>query len=249
MKKFDAHFHIIDFDFPITENEGYMPPSYLVEDYVRDTASLHIQGGALVSGSFQRYDQQYLVKALERLGPTYCGVTQLPYDVTDEALLRLNGAGVRAIRFNVHRGGSEDLSKLDYFARRVYEVAGWHSELYIDARHLPEMTQIVAALPAVSVDHLGLSIEGLPHLLNLVDKGIKVKASGFGRVELDVAHALKAINEVNPEALMFGTDLPSTRAKRPFHVNDVTLIETLFDAKTAQRIFYDNAYKFYFGRR
>ncbi len=33
MRIFDAHFHIIDFDFPIIENQGYLPPSYIVENY------------------------------------------------------------------------------------------------------------------------------------------------------------------------------------------------------------------------
>lgn len=40
-----------------------------------------------------------------------------------------------------------------------------------------------------------------------------MKATCFGRVELDVENALKSIYEVNPDSLMFGTDLPSTRAK------------------------------------
>jgi len=249
MKKFDAHFHIIDPHFPLIENEGYMPPHYVVEDYQRDTASLDIQGGAVVSGSFQGFDQRYLVHTLKQLGPSYCGVTQLPYDVTDADLQRLDEAGVRAIRFNVQRGGSEDVSKLDYFARRVYDVVGWHSELYIDAKDLADIAPIVQALPLVSVDHLGLSAEGLPHLLKLVDNGVKVKATGFGRVTLDVANALKAIHDIHPEALMFGTDLPSTRAKRPFRIEDALLIESLFDADAAQRIFYDNARKFYFRGR
>ena len=248
MRIFDAHFHIIDFEFPITENQGYIPPSYLVEDYQKNTAELNVVGGAIVSGSFQGFDQNYLLKALKQLGPNFCGVTQLPFDVTDEEILHLHAHGVRALRFNIKRGGSEDLSKLDYFARRVYDLAGWHSELYIDAKELPEIAATIAALPAISIDHLGLSEEGLPHLLHLVDKGIRVKATGFGRVELDVENALKAIYNVNPEGLMFGTDLPSTRAKRPFNVTDITLIQTIFDELAVDKILYTNALNWYFKR-
>jgi len=90
---------------------------------------------------------------------------------------------------NCVTGGSEDLSQLDTFARRVYELVGWHSELYIDAKELPEIASTIEALPAISIDHLGLTEEGLPHLLKLVDKGVRVKATGFGRVELDVKQA------------------------------------------------------------
>lgn len=246
MRIFDAHFHIIDFDFPITENQGYVPPSYVVEDYQKDTATYPIVGGAIVSGSFQGFDQAYLVNALEKMGSAFCGVTQLPFSVTDDEIIDLHNKGVRALRFNVKRGGSEDLSKLDYFARRVYDLAGWHSELYIDVKNLPEIAPTIEKLPAISIDHLGLSEEGLPHLLRLVEKGVRVKATGFGRVELNVEHALKSIYAVNSEALMFGTDLPSTRAKRPFSYADIELIQELFDPISAEKILYQNAMNFYF---
>ncbi|MGE7843805.1 amidohydrolase family protein [Lysinibacillus sp. NPDC093712] len=246
MKIFDAHFHIIDFNYPITENQGYVPPSYVVEDYQNETTTYNIIGGAIVSGSFQGFDQDYLVNALEKLGSSFCGVTQLPFSVTDDEIIDLQKKGVRALRFNVQRGGSEDLTKLDYFARRVYDLAGWHSELYIDAKELPEIAPIIEALPAISIDHLGLSEEGLPHLLQLVEKGVRVKATGFGRVSLNVENALKSIYAVNPDALMFGTDLPSTRAKRPFAYSDIELIQQLFDQAAAEQILYKNALEWYF---
>lgn len=248
MRIFDAHFHIIDFNFPIQENQGYTPPSYVVDDYKRETADLEIVGGAIVSGSFQGFDQGYLLKALDNLGPDFCGVTQLPFTATDDEIVHLDQQGVNALRFNVKWGGSEDISKLDYFARRVYELAGWHSELYIDAKHLLDISSTLEQLPAVSIDHLGLSEEGLPHLLKLVDKGVRVKATGFGRVDLNVEHALTSIYQTNPDALMFGTDLPSTRAKRPFEYGDVELIQQLFDEKAADHILYKNAHQWYFGQ-
>lgn len=246
MRIFDAHFHIIDFDFPIIENQGYLPPNYVVEDYQNETADLNVLGGAIVSGSFQGFDQEYLVNALKQMGTTFCGVTQLPFTVTDEEIINLNENGVKALRFNIKRGGSEDLSKLDYFARRVYDLVGWHSELYIDAKELPEIASTIEKLPAISIDHLGLSEEGLPDLLKLIDKGIHVKATGFGRVELNVENALKSIYKTNPDALMFGTDLPSTRAKRTFEYADIELVQHLFDDQASEKILYTNALKWYF---
>ncbi|KAA9023932.1 amidohydrolase family protein [Niallia endozanthoxylica] len=247
MRIFDAHFHIIDFNFPIIENQGYLPPHYVVEDYQNETADLNILGGALVSGSFQGFDQEYLLHALKQMGSTFCGVTQLPFTVTDAEIINLNEKGIKALRFNIKRGGSEDLSKLDYFARRVYDLVGWSSELYIDAKELPEMASTIEKLPAISIDHLGLSEEGLSHVLKLVDKGIHVKATGFGRVELNVKNALKSIYGINPDALMFGTDLPSTRAKRPFKYGDIELIQNLFDEQAVDKILYTNALKWYFN--
>ena len=64
MSVFDAHFHIIDFNFPVIENQGYMPPSYETCVYQNETADFNVVGGAIVSGSFQSFDQEYLLYAL-----------------------------------------------------------------------------------------------------------------------------------------------------------------------------------------
>ena len=45
------------------------------------------------------------VDALAVLGPTFVGVTQLPADCSDEQILELDRSGVRAVRFNLRRGG------------------------------------------------------------------------------------------------------------------------------------------------
>lgn len=245
MKIFDAHFHIIDFDYEVKENNGYIPPSYLTEDYQEETQDMNIAGGAIVSGSFQGFDQQYLLKVLSDLGSDFCGVTQLPYSVSDEEIVSLNDKGVRALRFNVKRGGSEDLAHLSDFAKRVHDLVGWHSELYIDSKNLPDIEETLLSLPAISIDHLGLSKEGLPNLLKLVDKGVHVKATGFSRVDLNVQDALKEIYQANPDALMFGTDLPSTRAPKRFTSKDIQFVQDTFDEAAANKIFYQNAKEWY----
>lgn len=240
MKKFDAHLHIIDYEYQINENNGYM-----TLEYKSEVNSLNIIGGAIVSGSFQGFDQSYLIDTLNKLNGNYVGVTQLPHSVTDDELIFLNNQGVSGLRFNVKRGGSEDLSKLEYFAKRVNEVVGWHTELYIDSKKLSDIKTTIKKLPAVSIDHLGLSKEGLPHMLDLVEQGVKVKATGFSRTDLDIPNTLRSIYNINPEALMFGTDLPSTRAPYRFNENDIQIIENNFTNEECENIFYKNATKWY----
>lgn len=242
---FDAHLHITDPRFPLVENEGYLPPSFTVDDYAQRTASLGVDGGAVVSGSFQGFDQTYLRDALSRLGPKYVGVTQVPATITDEEIADLDAAGVRAVRFNVRRGGSASVAEMDRLARRVHDVAGWHAELYIDSRNLPDLAAVLMALPAVSIDHLGLHRDGLEHVLRLVDAGVKVKATGFGRVDLDPAAAMSAIVAINPEALMAGTDLPSTRATRPFMDADITVIAEAVGEEHIDAVLWANGAAFY----
>jgi len=202
-------------------------------------------GGAVVSGSFQAFDQTYLLSALQRLGTRFVGVTQLPSSVPDADIIRLNEKGVRAVRFNMKRGGSESVEHLESFARRVFDLVGWHVELYADARDLHELQGTLLRIPAVSIDHLGLSKEGFPTLLRLAEKGVRVKATGFGRVDFPVGQALQAIHAANPQALMFGTDLPSTRAPRPFEANDISLIVDALGEEGAKLALWMNAASFY----
>lgn len=242
---FDGHLHIIDPRFPLVPNKGYLPSPFTVENYLEKTKTLDIVGGAVVSGSFQAFDQSYLTAGLERLGPSFVGVTQLPATVTDEEVLWLHAVGVRAVRFNLYRGGSESLDHLERLALRVHDVAGWHAELYVDSRDLPELEPCLAALPRVTIDHLGITRDGYPALLRLVERGAKVKATGFGRVRLDVSEALREIAAVDPGALIFGTDLPGTRAKRPFEEVDIDLILESLGEPIAGRVLRENALDWY----
>ncbi|KAB1642713.1 amidohydrolase family protein [Gulosibacter chungangensis] len=245
---FDTHLHIIDPAHPLVENNGFMPAPFTVADYQSRIKGLGVAGGAVVSGSFQAFDQGYLIDALRALGPSYVGVTQIPVTTSDREILNLHEAGVRAVRFNVARGGSADLDELERLTRRVHELAGWHAELYIDARSIDEdLSRRIAALPSVSIDHLGMHEDGLPNLLRLVEQGVKVKATGFGRINLDPEEVIKAIIEVDPTALMVGTDLPSTRARRPFQDEDLEVIRRALAPEHVAAVFWRNAAAFYLG--
>ena len=244
-KVFDSHFHIIDKRFPLKENQGYLPGNFTVEDYQNRTSDYNIKGGAIVSASFQAFDQTYLISALEDFGSGFVGVSQIPSDISDRELDKLNNAGVRAIRFNLYRGGSESVEHLEQLSNRVYEMFGWHCELYIDSKDLFDLSHILIKLPRLSIDHLGLSIEDFPTLLSLVEKGITIKASGFGRVNFDVRSVIEEIVSINPNALIFGTDLPSTRAPRAYKDNDMLMIIETLGEELAQKVLYDNAINFY----
>jgi len=172
-------------------------------------------------------------------------VTQLPATVSDDDIIQLDHAGVRAVRFNLKRGGSADVSHLSSMAQRVYELVGWHVELYVDSKDLPDLYGTLITLPSVSIDHLGLSQSGLGLLIKLAEKGIRVKATGFGRVDFDVNRALQDLYSANPASLMFGTDLPSTRAPIPYNDDDFLLVVDAIGENGVEDVFRRNACKFY----
>ena len=214
------------------------PEPFTVSDYRSRVAGLDVVGGAVVSGSFQAYDQTYLVDALAQLGPGFVGVANVPSDIGDAEVLALAEAGVRAFRVNLFRGG--DVAQIA-LAPRLYALAGWHLEVYLDARDLPELAPKLALAPRLVIDHLGMTQVGLPALLGLVKDGAYVKASGFGRIDVDPYSALRAIAAVNPGAAVFGSDLPGTRAQRPFEAADIELVAEA----AGERALYDNALALY----
>jgi hypothetical protein len=181
-----------------------------------------MSGGAVVAGSFQGFDQTYLLDALARLGPGFVGVTQLLPTVSDAEILALDRAGVRAVRFNLRRGGALDVD----LALRVHELAGWHTEVY--ASDLPAHEDRLRVLPRLCVNHLGMNPEGLAAAVRL---GAMIKATP--RFDGD-------LRAVDPDRLMFGTDLPGTRAPHRFQPADLERVRDVAPAALA-----DNARRWY----
>jgi len=247
MNKFDAHFHIIDPRFPLYENNGYLPPTFTTQMYQEAIKPFNIQGGAIVSGSFQEFDQEYLLQALNALGANYVGVVNLQHNASDETIISLYEQRVRGVRFNLVHSGSESVTHLVELAQRIYDLCGMHAELCVKGPQVEAYFDIFMQLPKFSIDHLGLSHSASEFklLLKLVERGANVKASGFMRAHFDVNDVLQTIYAINPQALMFGTDLPGTRASRLFDESDVNMIQNNFSAAEQDNIFSLNAIHFY----
>lgn len=248
---FDAHFHIFDPAFVVEANHGYHPAPFTVADYHDRLGRLsgRLRGGAVVAASFQAGRTAWLRAALAALGPGFVGVVDLPAEVTDDDVRSLDAVGVRAVRVNLRRGGPAALAGLDRLANRVFELAGWHVEVYVDGAHLDQLAPRLAALPRVCIDHLGLPVDrsgpGYRALVGLVAGGARVKASGFGRQRVAVPPVLRELAAVDPTALVFGTDLPSTRAPRAFQDADVVLVRRVLDPGLARSVLHDNAVALY----
>lgn len=242
---FDAHLHIIDPRFPLFPNHGYLPDPFSIDEYRARTAHLGITGGAVVTASYQNSGQDHLLAALKELGPGWVGVAQLDEDATDQDIIDLHEAGVRAVRFNLRRSAT-DLKLLTEQALRAWDLVGWHAEFYVDATLLLSLEPVFAKLPSVSIDHLGMSTRGLPYLLNLVDRGARVKATGFGRVSIaDVRQVLRKIHATNPQALLFGTDLPGSRSRRVFEDSDIDIVREAIGEEDLHLVLEDNARAWY----
>ena len=242
---FDAHFHIIDPRFPLVNNQGFLPDPFTCEDYLQQMDDANLIGGVVVSGSFQGFDLSYLLASLSQLGKQFVGVANISAQLPDDEISKLDRAGVRAVRFNLTRGGSEEISQMAYLSGKPHAEYRWHTEVYLPGKAIGLLKRKLMALPAVSIDHLGLTKDGLADLMELVETGVRVKATGFGRLDFDPLPVMQQVMKINPDALMFGTDLPSTRALRPFDKADIELVWDNFSKEDRDRILFKNAQKFY----
>jgi predicted TIM-barrel fold metal-dependent hydrolase len=242
---FDAHMHIFDLAFLLPGNQGFVPEPFTADDYRARTAALGIAGGAVVAASTQGTDPAPLLAAAAALGPRFVVVAEAHPGQDDAAFAALAEAGVRGVRFNLWRGGAFDIPAMLAHARAA-AAHGLHAELYADAATLGPHVEALAALPCgLALDHLGMTQAGLAVTLALARSGVKVKATGFGRVALDVPAALEALSRAAPGCLMAATDLPSTRAARPFADDDLALISRVLGPDLTAAAFHDTAAAFY----
>lgn len=253
-KIFDSHFHIIDSKFPLVENQGFVPDYYTANDYLKELKemSIEVTGGAIVSGSFQGYHQDYFAEAISELGSNFVGITQLPFDTTDEDILKLNDVGIKGIRFNLYRGLSSTPKEIKDLSERVYQLCNWKTELYLNLQTIDkEIEELMFTLPKVSIDHLGMHKCSIEKLKKIVNADIPIRLTGFGRVGYErdeIRELITILYSENPSSLIFGSDLPSTRANYRFSTKDIQLIKETVGSEAQDKIFFQNGESWYLNK-
>lgn len=155
----DAHCHVFgpEARFPFAAERKYTPCDAGKEDLRALRDHLGFTRNVIVQATCHGADNRALVDALAHAGGLARGVATVRRGVAREELERLHAAGVRGVRFNfvkrlVDRLPHEDLREI---ADRVAPL-GWHIVIYFEAEELPEIHELVTALPTVVVvDHMG----------------------------------------------------------------------------------------------
>ena len=147
-----------------------------------------------------------------------------------------HAAGVRGLRANEFRRDGKPyyqngvgLQELEPLLPHLADL-GWHLQLWVDARDLPDMAPQLARIPLpVVVDHMGrlehhhgTNNAGFQALLRGVGEGkFWAKLSGtyrLGATPPDYAQARPfhdALVKANPKNLVWGTDWPHPRPEGP----------------------------------
>ena len=159
------------------------------------------------------------------------GVATVRRDISLGELERLHAAGVRGVRFNfvkrlVDKLPHEDLMET---AAKVAPL-GWHVVLYFEAEELPEIHDLVTALPTVVVvDHMGrpdvtrpVGGDAFQAFVGLLDEhdNFWTKVSCPERLSragppdyADVVPFARHLVERFPDRVLWGTDWPHPNMK------------------------------------
>jgi predicted TIM-barrel fold metal-dependent hydrolase len=262
----DCHAHVFGpgETFPYGAERSYTPPDAPLADYLRMLDTLGFARGVLVQGSAHGRDNSAMLDALAHHPERLRGVAVADAGVPRDTLRSWQRLGVRGLRFNhffrggrLHYGGGVALEAARELAGTMAEL-GWHLQLWIDVKDLPDALPVLQALPVpVVIDHMGRTdaragtgTPGFQCLVRLVDEGrCWVKLSGAHRLSSstplypEARPFHEALVRANPERLVWGTDWPHPRIEG--EMPEAGRLLDLFaewtpDEATRRRILVDN---------
>jgi 2-pyrone-4,6-dicarboxylate lactonase len=261
----DAHAHIFGpvEKYPFVAGRSYTPPPASIQAYQRMLSALGLARAVIVQPSVYGTDNRCTYDAVAASGGRWRGIAVVDASTSANELQRLHDAGFRGVRINLlFKGGGLALETLEQVARLIAPL-GWHVQLLIDGRDLPELAPRLIRLPVrFVIDHmghmpvqLGLAHPGFKALLALAGKGnCWVKLSGAYRISAksypyeDVVPIAKALVEAAPQRMVWGSDWPHPSFEGTVPV-DASLVDLLAswvpEARTRQRILNANPAELY----
>jgi len=262
----DCHMHIYDARFPAVANATLKPPDALVDDYKKLQKRIGTSRNVIVTPSTYGTDNSATLDGMAKIGPTVRGVAVVDASVTDAELKRLNGLGIRGIRFNLVQAGATTPEMVEPLSKRVSEL-GWHLQFNLKPELLVQMEDVMLRSPAPLVfDHLahiprdvGVEHPAFKTMRKLLDKGHTwVKLSGAYQdtkvgapTYADATPIAQAYVKAAPQRMVWGSDWPHpTEKDKP---DDAILIDLLAqwvpDEATRNRILVQNPEALYgFGK-
>ena len=155
----DTHMHIYDQRYPRAATAKIVHGDALVPQYEQVRKRLGIEHTVVVQPSAYGTDNRCTLEAMAALGPGTRGVAVVDETVTDAELDRLTKLGIRGIRYFMLPGGALSWESLHTMADRVGNF-GWHVQLQLDGRDLPEREDTLKRLKGTLViDHTGKFLE------------------------------------------------------------------------------------------
>ncbi len=253
----DCHMHVYDDRYTPVATAPFKPPQAPSAGYLEMQARLGLQRVVVVQPAAYGFDNRCTLEAMAALGPGARGIAVIPPAVDEAKMLRLDRAGVRGVRFFMLKGGLLPWHSLEAMAARIAPL-GWHINLQLDGRDLPQHMPVLRRLPLkLVIDHNGKFLEPVGTadpafrcLLELLDAGrtwIKLAApyetSKIGPPRYDDVSALaRTYVRTHPERCLWASNWPHPN-QDPQPSSAAMLDMLLFwaeDDVTRRRILVDN---------
>jgi D-galactarolactone isomerase len=259
----DTHMHIYDPKYPRAPTAAFDGPKAPLSAYLKVRERLGIDRTVIVQPSTYGKDNRCTLEAMQALGASARGVAVVDESATDAELERLTKLGIRGIRFHMLPGGALPWDILETMAARV-GAFGWHVQLQLDGRQLPEReAQIRRLTGTLVIDHVGKFLEPVPvdHpsfgvLLRLVENGrtwVKLSApyevSKIGPPNYDdVGKLAKVLVKAAPDRMLWATNWPHPTPGAPVP-DDAWMLDMLLDwvsdDVTRHKVLVDNPARLY----
>lgn len=223
----DAHCHVFGpaHRFPYSAERKYTPEDAPKEKLFALHRHFGFQRSVLVQASCHGTDNRAMVDMLRDAQGAYRGVAVIDESFSAAHLRDLHEAGVRGVRFNFLPRLVDGKPQAYYLniARKIADL-GWHIVVYFESENLPNIIDLLEALPApLVIDHMGRPDVSLPlghpqfqRICHLVAKNaahwIKVscveRLTRVGAPYDDVIPFAKYLVDNFPDQVLWGTDWP-----------------------------------------
>jgi 2-pyrone-4,6-dicarboxylate lactonase len=259
----DSHFHIFGppEKFPYGPTRVYIPPAAPLAHYHNLMEVLGIDRGVVVQPNAHGFDNAVSLDAIARSNGRLRGVIKADDRFTADDFSRLHDQGVRGVRFNLIPGnnGKIDIAMFETVIARIAPL-GWSATFHCLPSELMAVADWLRGLDiTVIIDHFGrvnfadgVGQDGFQCLLGLMAQDhVWTKISCAERLTAqgppyhDAVPFARALLDIAPGRLLWGTDWPHTQRFKPGQQPDdgdlVDLIPAMVpDEETRRMILVDN---------
>jgi D-galactarolactone isomerase len=247
----DCHVHVYEDGYPLAPTATFRPPHAPAAACRNVQQALGLTRVIVVQPTGYGFDNRCTLAALAQLGSGARGVAVVPPEVPDAELDRLHQGGMRGVRFMMLAGGLLPWASLEGMAARIAPL-GWHINLQLDGRDLPQHEAMLGRLPGRWViDHIGkflgpVALDGAAVLClrRLLDKGncwIKLAApyesSRAGPPDYaDVAPLARMLAGQYPERCIWASNWPHPNVQpEPSSAALLDWVLRCFDSEAGRR--------------
>jgi D-galactarolactone isomerase len=239
----DCHHHIYDARYPADPKAALRPGDALVEDYRALQRRIGTSRHVIVQPSTYGTDNRCTLDALAAFGAEARAVAVVDDKVADAELRRMDGLGVRGIRFNLAQAGATTAEMIEPLSKRVNEL-GWHIQINASAAMITSIMDMLNRVPSPIVfDHLahvpepaGINDPLYARVRALIDKGRTwIKLSGAYQdtkigppTYADSSVVARAYVKAAPERMVWGSDWPHP-SEQQVKPDDALLFDLLAD--------------------